>query len=102
MALCSFILMYTRHIRVRFGGKVELRCSGNYFELCCTHTYAHTSMAFCLVFDFSNYIVVSYFLEFLCSALLSHGNELLSACYIVGNIVQNSKDLQNVTTILQS
>lgn len=46
MAPCSFILMFTRHtFGVWFGGKVgveQMRCGGNYFELCRTHTHTQT------------------------------------------------------------
>lgn len=49
--------MFTRHIWVRFGGKVgveQMRCSGNYFELCHTHACADArrTAAVGLIFKF--------------------------------------------------
>lgn len=61
MAVGSFILMFGRHIWVWFRGKVgteQMRCAGNYFELCSPHSHRLTYLIFGPKFEYIGFKVL--------------------------------------------
>lgn len=58
--------MFARHVWIRFGGKVgveQMRCSGNYFELCHTRTHTRRDTGFSLTLKF---VIHLYSLVLIC------------------------------------